>query len=132
MKRYYPKCKICRKEFESKYSYALYCSKECKRENDRIRMNKKNGTDPFKKIKCATCGKSFHPAAGGELNCSEDCKIAYAKKKSKEWHRSKRGKSVERQIPVMWDWRDFGDPWLTYRAEWCIGPVTQTQLHPMG
>lgn len=62
------KCLICGNIFETRYSYKLYCSEECRY---KAALKRKPNTDR----KCEYCFKEFTPTILLRRFCSEDCKI---------------------------------------------------------
>ena len=63
-------CKCCGKEFESRNSAAMYCSKSCRAKYYRQEAAKERSRD----IVCANCGKEFTTTRVDVKYCSEECR----------------------------------------------------------
>lgn len=61
-------CKICGKTFET-HKNELFCSAECRAENDRRKRRKK----PVE-VKCVCCGKIFETKTSAKKYCSDKCR----------------------------------------------------------
>lgn len=79
-------CAICKTEFFPARCSTLCCSKECRRERNKI-MNRTTwrrrnaDKDP---IPCAECKTPFIPRANQRMYCSKECSDASAERKRRE------------------------------------------------
>ncbi|MBR4032136.1 MAG: DUF4368 domain-containing protein [Clostridia bacterium] len=77
-------CKCCGKEFESRTSATMYCSKSCRAKYYRQVAAKERSRD----IVCETCGKEFTTTRLDVKYCSEECRYEGNRQRQRE-HRSK-------------------------------------------
>ena len=77
-------CKCCGKEFESRTSATMYCSKSCRAKYYRREAAKERSRD----IVCETCGKEFTTTRSDVKYCCEECRYEGNRQRQRE-HRSK-------------------------------------------
>ena len=65
-------CKCCGKEFESRSSATLYCSKNCRAKFYRQEAAKERSRE----VVCEHCGKTFSTTRSNVKFCSDDCRYA--------------------------------------------------------
>ena len=65
-------CKCCRKEFESRSSATMYCSKNCRAKFYRQEAAKER----TREVTCENCGKTFTTTRSDVKFCSDDCRYA--------------------------------------------------------
>lgn len=93
-KEYIKICPICKKTFKTKKSYKTYCSAECYKKHNLIRLkevyNKEkilkrnttvNNENQIIKRKCKKCGSTFYvnKSNNNERFCCKDCKNSYSR-----------------------------------------------------
>ena len=65
-------CKCCGKEFESRSSATMYCSKNCRAKFYRQEAAKER----TREVTCENCGKTFTTTRSDVKFCSDDCRYA--------------------------------------------------------
>lgn len=132
-------CTMCGREFTPNCGVQKVCSYECGLVRQRIYERNTKGKKPLAIVACAVCGTKFKQKTHNAVTCSKTCQTIRSRDRARENGRKSRASkriAVEK-LDYRGDVRPWGisedkDPWLTYRADWCIGHVTDTQLTPLG
>ena len=88
-------CKCCGKEFESRSSATMYCSKNCRAKFYRQETAKERSRE----IVCENCGKTFTTTRSDVKYCCDECRYAAQIKRQGERKKALRETAYESALP---------------------------------
>ncbi len=111
------KCKICGKEFVKRLAAEKYCSRECYKKAQKIKICESNYRVSEKRAmrknnkyskECVICGKPFLTSQSRAVCCSGACRYEYKKIKERERRQNLLKQPKEKQVGICeWCGKEF-------------------------